>query len=371
MPMPMPMPIPMSMPQQAWNFAAGPARLPDAVLQRLRTELWTHGGDGASLCERPFSSASSKALRTQAAQRLAQLLDLPDAYRVLFLAGGAMQQFALLPMNLAQPGQTVGYVDTGYWSRRAWQEGARLRPALSVEPDAQGRISVGPDWAYCHITTNETAEGRCWPQLAQIQDLAQSSAVPWVADATSDFLSAPLEVQRLGLLYASAQKNVGVAGLCVVVVREDLLQRSPETLPPVFSYLRQSEAGSCINTPPLLALQVAAMVFDWIAESGGLPVMAAQRQAKAAAVQGAIEASDGFYRQCVAAPWRSPVTLCWHLPDEARTEAFLIQAQAAGLHHLRGHPHVGGIRASLYNAMPLQGAQDLAAFMREFAQRYG
>lgn len=357
----------------AWNFAAGPARLPDAVVERARTELWTRGADGALCCERPFSSASSRALRTQAAYNLAQLLELPDSYRVLFLAGGAMQQFALLPMNLAQPTQTVGYVDTGYWSRRAWQEGARLRPAQVMAgppetaegPPAIEAMTIPQDWAYCHITTNETAEGRRWPRLPD------SGAVPLVADATSDFLSAPLDLGRLSLVYASAQKNIGIAGLCVLIVHESLLQRSPAELPPVFSYLRQSEADSCINTPPLAALQVAALVFEWIAQSGGLRVMAAQRQARAQLVQRALEASGGFYRQGVAAPWRSAVTLCWHVHDDRLTEDFLTQAQAAGLHHLRGHPHVGGIRASLYNAMPLQGAADLAAFVRDFAQRHG
>lgn len=350
----------------AWNFAAGPARLPDAVLLRAREELFTRGDDGACQSERPFSSPPFRSLRQQAGQRLAELLGLPAGYRILFLAGGAMQQFSLLPMNLARPGQSAAYVQTGYWARRALQEGAVHRPVRALAaPDCGMLPDVPDDLAYCHITTNETADGLAWPSLPE------TGPVPLVADVTSDFLTAPLAVDRFGLLYASAQKNIGVAGLTVVIVREDLLERSPQTLPALFSYRRLAEADSCINTPPMLALQLAAMVFDWIAGQGGLPAMAASNRRKAALVYAAIDASGGFYRALVAPGWRSPVNVCCQLPDAALTERFVAEAEAAGLHYLRGHPQIGGIRASLYNAMPAAGASALAAFMADFARRYG
>lgn len=350
----------------AWNFAAGPARLPDAVLARAREEVFARGADGACQIERPFSSPVVRALREQASRRLAGLLDLPAGYRILFLAGGAMQQFSLLPMNLAPAGRRAGYLLSGYWSRRAMQEGAAHAPVVALAPPADsGPLELPDDLAYCHLTTNETADGLAWPALPD------SGAVPLVADCTSDFLCAPLAVGRFGLLYASAQKNIGPAGLTVVIVREDLLERSPATLPPLFSYRRQADADGCVNTPPVLALQLAAMVFDWIEGEGGLAAMAEAGRRKAGAVYGAIDASDGFYR-CPAAPgWRSPVNPCFELADPALTERFVGEAEAAGLHHLRGHPQRGGLRASLYNAMPQAGAAALAGFMADFQRRCG
>lgn len=384
----------------AWNFAAGPARLPDAVLERARDEVFARGIDGAGHSERPFSSPASRALREHAAWRLRELLALPPVYRILFLAGGAMQQFALLPLNLGQPGRVGGYVDTGYWSRRARLEGSytgatrmlALRPTaaptaasapelpaldsavldspvldspvldlpvLDLPPDSAAELS------YVHLTSNETADGLAWPAWPEAGD------IPLVTDATSDFLSAPCEVGRFGLIYASAQKNIGPAGLTVALIREDLLERSPDSLSPLFSYRRQAAADSCVNTPPLLALHLATLVFDWIAAEGGLAEMARRRQRRAERVYAAIDRGSGFYHAPAPTAWRSPVTICFQLPGTALTERFLAEAEAAGLYHLRGHPQVGGIRASLYNAMPEAGAQALAEFMDDFRRRCG
>lgn len=352
--------------RMVWNFAAGPARLPDAVLERAREEVFGRGADGACQCERPFSSSPFRALRAQVRLRLAGLLDLPTGYRILFLAGGAMQQFSLLPMNLVAADQRAGYVDTGYWAGRAMREAAMHVPVRAIAPPGPGgRLDLSDDLAYCHITTNETADGLAWPTLPE------SGGVPLVADCTSDFLTAPLAVDRFGLLYASAQKNIGVAGLTVVIVSDQLLARSPASLPALFSYRRQAEADSCVNTPPMLSLQLAAMVFDWIDEQGGLAAMAAARQRKAALIYGVVDASDGFYRTPVATAWRSPVNLCFQLPEGHLTDIFLDEAEAAGLHYLAGHPQRGGIRASLYNAMPEAGAAALADFMDDFRRRRG
>lgn len=350
----------------AWNFAAGPARLPDAVLARASEELFRRGDDGACQIERPFSSTPFRALREHARQRLSDLLGLPDGYRILFLAGGAMQQFSQVPMNLGSPARRGGYVQTGYWSRRAMNEGAAHLPVVAlVQPEDGGQPALPEDLAYCHVTTNETADGLAWPSLPD------TGKIPLVGDCTSDFLTAPLAIEKFGLLYASAQKNIGPAGVTVVIVREDLLARSPDTLPGMFSYRRQAEANSCVNTPPMLALQLSVMVFDWIAEQGGLPAMAEAGRRKAALVYGAIDASGGFYRVQVAASWRSPVNVCFQLADNGLVEHFIDEAEAAGLYYLRGHPQLGGLRASLYNAMPEAGAAALAKFMVEFQRRWG
>ena len=358
----------------AWNFAAGPARLPDAVLARAADELFRRGTDGACAIERPFTGEAFRAVLDRARARLAELLDLPANYRILFLAGGAMQQFSLLPMNLLGASKVAAYADSGYWSRRAMAEAGKLADAVVVarHPGEQplaapplGRWTLPADCAYCHITPNETVDGIAYPELPDTGD------VPLVADATSSLLMAPLDVAKFGVLYASAQKNIGPAGLTVVIVREDLLERSPAALPGPFSYRRQAEEGSCVNTPPTLAIHIAALVFDWLAEHGGLAEMAAASRRKAACVYGAIDASGGFYVAPVLPGHRSLVNIRFHLADPALTEVFLCAAEAAGLHHLRGHRQLGGLRASLYNAMPEIGAAALVGFMGDFARRYG
>lgn len=356
-----------------WNFAAGPARLPDAVLAQAGA-LFQRDDDGACSIERPFSGPRFRAVLANARQRLAELLDLPSNYRILFMAGGAMQQFALLPLNLAKAGQAVAYADSGYWSRRArseagWPgpviEAARHPGVSALAAPVAGKWALPADCAYCHITPNETADGIAYPALPD------TGAVPLIADCTSSLLLAPLAVDKFGLIYASAQKNIGPAGLCVVIIREDLLERSPVALPAVFSYRRQAAAESCVNTPPMLAFEVAALVFEWVAGQGGLPAMAVANQAKAALLYGAIDGSRGFYRAPVAPAHRSPVNVRFQLAEEELTERFIEQAAAAGLHHLRGHPQVGGLRASLYNAMPLAGVAALVEFMADFARRHG
>lgn len=358
----------------SYNFAAGPACLPDAVLARAREELFMRGADGASTLERPFTVAASRELLARARQRLAQLLDLPAGYQILFLAGGAMHQFAAVPLNLLGTAPLAAYADSGYWAKRAITE-ARVHAEVAVVARHAGDAALAaPDleeWrlpagsAYCHVTPNETVDGLMYPALPEVGD------VPLVADCTSCFLVAPIDVARYGLIYASAQKNIGPAGLTVVVVREDLLARPAPRAPAPLCYRVQAEQGSCVNTPPTWAIHLAALVFDWIAECGGLPAMAEANRRKAARLYGAIDRSDGFYRAPVAPGHRSPVNVRFHLRDERLTDAFVTQAEAAGLWHLRGHRHVGGVRASLYNAMPEAGVAALVDFMAGFARRHG
>lgn len=358
----------------AYNFAAGPARLPDAVLARAADELFRRGPDGACAIERPFTGEAFRAVLDHARQRLAELLALPANYRILFLAGGAMQQFSLVPMNLLGASRVAAYADSGYWSRRAMAEAGKLAQVevvarhpgeLPLAAPAPGRWAMPADCAYCHITPNETVDGIAYPELPE------TGEVPLVADCTSSFLTAPVDVAKFGVIYASAQKNIGLAGLTVTIVREDLLERCRTELPAPFSYRRQVEEGSCVNTPPMLAIHMAGLVFDWIAGNGGLVAMAAASQRKAARLYAAIDGSAGFYRAPVTPGHRSPINIRFDLAETALTEVFLSEAEAAGLSNLRGHRQLGGIRASLYNAMPEAGAVALAGFMADFARRYG
>jgi phosphoserine aminotransferase len=358
----------------AWSFAAGPARLPDAVLARAADALFARGKDGTAAIERPFTGEAFRAVLARARARLAELLALPDGYHVLFMAGGAMHQFALVPLNLCGAGQSAAYADSGYWSRRAIAEARRFAKVEVVARHAGERALAAPHahgWflsrgsAYCHITPNETADGLAWPELPD------TGEVPLVADATSCFLAAPLDVSRFGLIYASAQKNIGLAGLTVVIVREDLLARTAGAVPSAHAYAEQARADNCVNTPPTAAVHVAALVFDWIAEQGGLAAMAEANRRKAQCLYDTIEASGGFYVAPVAAAHRSTTNVRFHLHDERLTARFLAEAGACGLHHLAGHPQVGGVRASLYNAMPQAGARALADFMNDFLRRAG
>jgi phosphoserine aminotransferase len=357
----------------AYSFAAGPARLPDAVLARARDDLFVRGGDGASVWERPFTSDAFRATLACATTRLAGLLALPENYRILFMAGGAMQHFSLLPMNLLGPSRCAAYADSGYWSRRAIDEGWKQAAVSVVATPPAGAPAVADaagweipaDAAYCHITPNETADGVAYATLPD------TGSVPLVADCTSSFLTAPLDVSRFGLLYAGAQKNIGPAGLSIVIVRDDLLERSRPDLPAPFSYAVQAAQGSCVTTPPTAAIHLAALVFDWIAECGGLLAMGAANSAKAARLYAAIDGSDGFYTAPVRRDCRSAVNVRFRLADSVQDAIFLAEAERHGLFHLRGHPRLGGLRASLYNAMPMHGVDALTGFMADFMCRHG
>lgn len=363
--------------QAPWNFAAGPSRLPDAVLARAGEAIFGRGEDGAAAIERPFTGTVFRDALIGARQRLTHLLDVPDNYRVLFLAGGAMHQFSAVPMNLLDPAsglRRIAFADSGYWSQRAMQEAGRYAEVAMIARHADSMPLAAPpldDWqvpadcAYCHITANETVDGIVYPAWPD------TGAVPLVADATSCFLSAPLDVSHFGLIYASAQKNIGPAGMTVVIVREDLLLRPAHSAPSPLCYRLQAAQDSRINTPPTLAIHLAGLVFDWIAESGGLTAMAAANRRKAELLYRAIDHSGGFYTAPVAPGHRSTTNVRFHLADDSLTERFLRDAEAAGLTHLRGHRHIGGVRASLYNAMPEAGVAALADFMAGFMRSHG
>jgi phosphoserine aminotransferase len=357
---------------ERYNFAAGPAMLPPAVLAQIQDELPDWQGSGLSVLEQPFTGAPFKGLMQQAEEDLRALLALPPNYRVLFLHGGASCQFALLPLNLLVPGQSADYLESGHWATKAITE-ARRHTLLNIIASGHGNgftalpepgeWRLDPRAGYCHVTSNETANG------LQLQHFPEPQA-PLVADMTSDFLTRPLPVERFGLIYASAQKNLGVAGLCLLIVRDDLLRPPRAGLPSPFSYALQAEQQSRQCTPPSFALYCAALMLRWIGRQGGLDAMARASRQKSQLLYRAIDAS-GFYHCHQRVADRSPITLCFQLTEQRLLPRFLAEAERAGLFNLQGHSAVGGVRASLYNAMPLAGAERLRGFMHDFERRYG
>ena len=359
---------------RVFNFAAGPAALPAAVLEQARDELPDWRGSGMSVMEISHRSKAFMAVAEEAEALLRELLGVPANYRVLFLQGGATGQFAAIPLNLARADSTVDYLDTGAWSKKAIGEARRLTARVNVAADeaASGYTTVPepasleltPDAAYVHYTPNETIGGVEFPYVPA------TGAVPLVADMSSTILSRPIEVAKFGLIYAGAQKNIGPAGLTVVIVRADLIGKARPGIPSVWDYQAMADEGSMLNTPPTFAWYFAGLVFRWLKAQGGLAAIGARNRAKAQLLYAAIDAS-GFYSNPVAVPCRSWMNVPFTLSDPGLDETFLSQAQAAGLTNLAGHRSVGGMRASLYNAMPTQGVGALIGFMQEFQRRHG
>ncbi len=353
---------------RVFNFSAGPAALPEEVLEQIRDEMLDWHGQGMSVMEMSHRGKAFVGIAAQAEADLRELLGVPANYRVLFLQGGATGQFAAIPMNLAGVDATADYVNTGAWSKKAIGEAKRYLK-VNVAADAAGsKYSTVPaqdGWrltpgaAYLHYTPNETIGGVEFPFVPVSGD------VPLVADMSSTILSRPLDVTRFGVIYAGAQKNIGPAGLVVVIVREDLLDRARADVPTVFDWKAMAADGSMLNTPPTFAWYVAGLVFQWILRQGGLPAMERHNRAKADLLYSAIDASD-FYASPVDRPCRSWMNVPFTLANAELDKPFLEGARAAGLVSLEGHRSVGGMRASIYNAMPMAGVQALVEYMREF-----
>lgn len=354
------------------NFSAGPAALPESVLERARDELLDWQGNGASVMELSHRGAAFMAAAAKIEADLRGLLAVPDDYAVLFMQGGATQHFVQVPMNLAVGG-SVDFVVTGHWSEKAAREAALLCRTRIAASAAEGGFrgiparetwQIDPQASYLHLTPNETIHGVEFHQLPDV------GAVPIVADMSSTLLSRPIDVSRYGLIYACAQKNIGPSGLVVIVVRRDLLARCPDSLPGVLRYDRHAEQGSLLNTPPTFAWYLAGLVFEWLHEQGGLTAIAERNQAKAQALYAAIDGSGGYYRNLIEPAARSWMNVPFQLHDPALDARFLEQAQAAGLLGLKGHRVVGGMRASLYNAVSMAAVRALIQFMAEFARRH-
>ena len=350
--------------------------LPLAVLKEARRDLISLPGEGISPLEISHRSDWFEGVIDGAEADLRDLLAIPADYRVLFLQGGATMQFSMVPLNLLRSQGAAGaYAVTGAWGAKAFGEAARLGPAVArwdgrdggyVRVPAPGELIVDPADAYLHITANETLQGVEWPSGAE------PDAPILICDTSSDFLSRPVAVERYGLLYAGAQKNAGPAGVTVAIVREDVLAGIPDGVPLMLDYRTYAEHRSLYNTPPVFAIYVLSLVVRWLrAEVGGLAEQASRNRAKAALLYDLIDGSGGFYRGHAAAASRSLMNVTWRLASVELETRFLDGAAAEGLVELRGHRSVGGIRASIYNAMPLEGVQALAGFMTEFARRTG
>jgi phosphoserine aminotransferase len=352
-----------------YNFAAGPAALPSPVLEAAKAGLSNWKGSGQSVMEIPFTGDEFAEIHQEALSSLRLLLNIPTDYHILFLQGGAYGQFSMLPMNLLRGKGRADYVVTGHWSRRAADEARKYCSVNIAASGSASRYADIPDWAdwsldpqaaYCHITTNETADG------VQFSALPNTGQVPLVADVTSDFLTQPVDIKLFGALYASAQKNAGTAGLTVVIIKERLLGQPLPITPAVFDYTRLAKHASKVNTPPVWSVFIAGLMFKWIQSEGGLEEMAVRNRRKAAMLYEVIDES-GLYRCAVAEKVRSSVNVCFHLPDQDLENAFLFSAQQRGLLNLKGHSASGGIRASLYNAVSEEAVAALAVFMRDFA----
>ena len=358
------------------NFSAGPATLPPAVLEEARRDLVSIPGVGISPLEISHRSGWFDGVIAEAEANLRDLLAIPASHRVVFMQGGATMQFSMVPLNLLRPGGGPGaYVITGSWGAKALAEAARLGSATARwdgreesyrRVPAAGDLVPDPGDAYLHITANETIHGVEWPPGAE------PDAPVLVCDGSSDFLSRPVPVSRYALLYAGAQKNAGPAGVTVAVVREDLLTGASDGVPVMLDYRTYAEHGSRYNTPPVFAVYVLMLVTRWLREEvGGLAAQESRNREKAALLYDAIDGAGGFYRGHAERASRSLMNVTWRLPSEDLEARFVAEAAAEGLVELKGHRSVGGIRASIYNAMPAEGVRTLAAFMAEFARRNG
>lgn len=354
------------------NFCAGPAALPLPVLTRARDEMLDWASVGSSVMEVSHRSAEFIAVAQGAEAALRRLLDISDDYAVLFLQGGASMQFAAVPLNLSEPGQMVDQVVTGQWSKKALEEGRRFADvrvaASSADQDffvvpVQESWQTHPDAAYLHYCPNETIGGL---EFAFIPDVS----VPVIADMSSTILSRPIDVNRYGVIYAGAQKNIGPAGLCLAIVRRDLLGRCREGTPAMLNWQIAADNDSMYNTPPTFAIYLAGLVFEWLEELGGLGEMAAINQSKAAMLYRTIDES-GFYHNPIERQSRSLMNVPFTLADDKLDSTFLAEAEAADLLNLKGHRSVGGMRASLYNAVEQSSVEALCVFMKDFERRYG
>jgi phosphoserine aminotransferase len=359
--------------KRVFNFSPGPAMLPEPVLRRAQAELLDWKGSGMSVMEVSHRGTDFIEFAAQSERTLRALLGVPDSYKVLFLQGGATLQFAAVPLNLAAADAITDYVITGNWGEKAVQEAQRYVRVNVAATSKASNFTTVPDpttWqvsssaAYLHYTPNETVFG------VEMHTVPQVSDAPLVADMSSTLLSRPIDVSRFGVIYAGAQKNIGPAGLAIVIVREDLLGRARRETPGVIDYKTMAENDSMWNTPSTLSWYFAGLVFDWLKEQGGLEAMGKINERKAAKLYAAID-SSGFYKNPVDKPYRSWMNIPFTLPDAALDKPFLQEAKAAGLNNLKGHRVVGGMRASLYNAMPEAGVDALIAFMADFAQRNG
>ena len=356
-----------------YNFSAGPAVLPLPVLEEAQRDLIALPGVGMSVLEISHRSKPFDAIMQGVDTDMRALGGIPANYKILLLQGGASLQFSMVPMNLLTPGATADYIITGDWGKKALKEAKRVgatHVAASTESGnfheipAQSDLRLTPGAAYVHMTSNNTIHGTEWHAVPDV------GAAPLVCDMSSDMFSRPIDISRYGLIYAGAQKNLGPSGLTVVIVREDLLARSADTLPTMLNYRTHAENGSLYNTPPVFGIYILRLVLKWLLANGGLPAIREVNERKAGVLYSELDRTE-FWRPHAKANCRSRMNITFRLPTEELEHLFVKESTAAGFDGLKGHRSVGGLRASIYNAFPEEGVTALVAFMREFERRHG
>jgi phosphoserine aminotransferase len=363
----------MTIVHRVYNFSAGPAVLPLTVLEEIQRDLVSLPGVGMSILEISHRSAAFESILAQAEADIRTLANIPSNYKVLFLQGGASLQFSMVPMNLLTAGSTADYIDSGSWAEKAIKEAKRVgsvNVAATTKAEnysrvpRQAELKLTPGAAYLHMTSNNTIEGTEYKELPADDD------VPLVSDTSSDMFSRPIDVTRHALIYSGAQKNMGPAGVTVVIVREDMLRRSNPSMPTMLNYVVHAENGSMYNTPPAFAVYALGLVMKWLIAAGGLATIATANERKAAKLYGEIDRT-GFYRGTAHEECRSLMNVTFRLATEDLEKQFIKESTTAGLDGLKGHRSVGGMRASIYNAFPEEGVDALVNFMREFERKRG
>lgn len=356
-----------------FNFSAGPSTLPLPVLEQVQRDMVDYKGIGMSLIESSHRGPAYSEVHEAAGAGMRKLLGLPDNYHVMWLQGGATMQFAMIPMNLLAGGKKADYTNTGAWAKKAIADAKKFGDINVVWDGKEQNFATLPAAAdvkasagstYLHLTSNETIGGVQWHQWPDVD-------VPIVCDMSSDFLSRKLPLEKFGMIYAGAQKNLGPAGMAVVIMRDDVLQACPEDLPAYLGYKTHAPQDSLYNTPPVFPIWVSRLVLDYLNEQGGLDWVAGLAEERSGLLYGMIAKHGGFYRCPVDEHCRSKMNVVWRLPTEDLEKQFIAEAKAEGMDGLKGHRSVGGCRASIYNAMPVEGAEALAAFMDEFARKHG
>lgn len=356
------------------NFNAGPAALPLEVLNEAKEQFVDYGGAGMSIMEMSHRSKTYEQVNEETEQLVRELLNVPDSHHILFLQGGASTQFAMVPLNLLAPGRRAAYVDTGSWAGKALHEAKLIGEtviAASSKPDEYRRmpdvseIAVPEDAAYVHITSNETIQG------TQFKSFPDTGSVPLVADMSSDIMSRPLDISKFGLIYAGAQKNLGPSGVTVVIIRDDLASAAPDNVPTMLRYDTHVKNQSLYNTPPTFSVFMVNLVLKWIKAKGGVAAVEAANAEKSRLIYEEIDRSGGFYRGFAHPEYRSPMNITFRIADERLEALFVEESEKEGFVGLKGHRSVGGLRASAYNAVPLESCRALASFMAEFRRRHG
>jgi len=358
--------------KRVWNFNPGPATLPVAVLEKAKNEMLNYAGTGMSVMELSHRSKAYEAIQNDAKALLAELLGIPQNYKVLFLQGGASHQFAMIPMNLLPAGKSADYILTGYWAQKAFKEAKAVgtaRVAGSTEAvnfnriPEQNELQLDAGAAYCHLTSNNTIFGTQWKAFPQ------TGSVPLIADMSSDVLSRKVDIGKFAMIYAGAQKNLGPAGVTLAILREDLIAKGRADLPVILKYSTHAENDSLYNTPPCYAIYVVKLILEWVKGLGGLAAIEKRNEEKGKMLYGTIDGLKEYYKGTVDPKSRSLMNVTFRLPSEDLENKFIAEAKAAGFEGLKGHRSVGGIRVSMYNALEPEGIKALTDFMKEFPKK--